>query len=108
MKFDHTHASLSVPSVNIIHGCYQYTSDLKLTVTSSPSPFRTWPMYQSPIKLEELTPFLTRHPDQALASYIHMGLLTGFRIGYSHNRAHLRSRTTNHPSALGNMKVVDE
>ena len=32
----------------------------------------------------------------------------GFRIGYSRNRAHLRSRSTNHPSALGNMKVVDE
>jgi hypothetical protein len=81
---------------------------MKLLTTSSSSPHRAWPTYQSPIKLEQLVPFLNRHPDQALASYIHMGLLTGFRIGYSHNRAHLRSRTTNHPSALGNMKVVDE
>ena len=100
---------MSLPTANIIQGRYRYTSDLlKLSITSSPSPYCTWPMYQFPIKLDELTPFLTRHPDQALASYIHMGLLTGFRIGYSHNHAHLHSRNINHPSALANKKVVDE
>ena len=37
-----------------------------------------------------------------------MGLLMGFRIGYSHNRAHLRLPNTNHPSVRINKKVVDE
>lgn len=37
-----------------------------------------------------------------------MGLLTGFRIGYSQNHANLRSRNLNHPSALGNKQVVDK
>ena len=32
----------------------------------------------------------------------------GFQIRYSHNRANLRSRNLNHPSALENKQVVDE
>jgi hypothetical protein len=56
------------------------------------------PLANIPIP-HKVGPFLNRHPDQALASYIHMGLLRGFRIGYRHNRANLRSRTTNHPSS---------
>ena len=98
----HTHTGMSLPTANILHGHYRYTSDLlRLSTTSSPSHYRTWPMYHSPIKLDELPPFLSRHPDQALASYIHMGLPMGFRIGYSHNRANQRSQNLNHPSALG-------
>ena len=62
-------------------------------------------MHPSPIKLEELAPFLNR---QVLSSYIHMSLLMGFRIGYSHNHAHKRSCTNNHPSVLGNKKFVDK
>lgn len=105
--FAHTHADLSLPTANIIHGYYQYTSNLvKLSTTSSPSPYCTWPLYHSPIKLDELAPFLNSHPDQALASYIHVGLPTGFRIGYSLNCANLRSHNLNHPSTLGNNKQV--
>ena len=37
-----------------------------------------------------------------------MGLVTGFRIGYSRNWTELRSRNANHPSALSNQQVVDE
>ena len=105
----HTQAGMFLPAANIIQGHYQYTADLlQLSATSSPSPHLHWPMYHSPIKVDGIIPFLTRHPDQALASYIHTGLLTGFRVGYSLNRAQLRSRNVNHPSALANSKIVDE
>ena len=105
----HTQVGMSLPAANILQGHYRYTSDLlKLSAASSPSLHHNWPIYQSPINLDQISPFLSRHPDQALASYIHMGLLTGFRIGYSLNRVHLRSRNANHPSALQNGKVVDD
>lgn len=106
---NHTCSTISLPSANIIHGQYRYIADLlHLATASSHSPYRTWPAYHSPIKMDQLAPFLASHPDQALASYIQMGLLTGFRIGYSRNRAQMRSRNTNHPSALRNKEVVDD
>ena len=37
-----------------------------------------------------------------------MGLLMGFRIGYTQDRAQIRCRHTNHPSALNNKTVVDD
>ena len=103
------HSVISLPSAGITQDRYQYTADLlKLSATTSSTTHSDWPRYQSPIKLDQLAPFLARHPDQALASYIHMGLLNGFRIGYSCCRTQLRSRNTNHPSALANTKVVDD
>lgn len=68
----------------------------------------TWPTYQSPIKLQELAPFLQCHPDQAFASYIHTGLANGFHVGFTHDRARLRSRGKNHPSSLANGSVIDQ
>ena len=93
--------ALSLPSASIYQDHYRYTEDL-LTLSASsslPAP-QPWPTYQSPIKLRELAPFLCRHPDQAFASYIHSGLVTGFRIGFTHDRAQLRSRGRNSPPVL--------
>ena len=101
--------TIFLPSANIIQHRYLYTSDLlKLATNSSRPPYQTWPLYRSPIELDQLAPFLANHPDQALASYIHMGLLSGFRIGYTHNRTQLCSCNANHPSALNNKEVVDD
>ena len=103
------HSAISMPSANIICGRYRYVEELcQLSATTSPSPHQSWPTYQSPIKLDHLAPFLASHPDQVLAAYIRIGLTFGFRIGYSRDRARLRSRNSNHPSALANETVVDE
>ena len=102
-------SAIDLPPANIIQGRYVYTADLlQLATLSSCPPCQTWPTYQTPIKLDLIAPFLSSHPDQTFASYIHMVLLTGFRIGYNCDRAQLRSRKANHPSALQNKRVVDE
>ena len=100
---------MTVPAANIFGSHYRYTTHLmELSASSSPSPHCAWPTYQSPIKLDQLAPFIARHPDRALASYIQRGLQTGFKIGYSQDRACLRSHSINHPSALQNQAVVDD
>lgn len=100
---------ISLPSAGIFQDHYRYTDDLlRLSASSSTSIPHHWTTYQSPIKLEELAPFLCIHPDQALASYIRTGLSTGFRVGFNHDRAQLRSRGKNHPSALANPTVIDQ
>lgn len=105
----HTQEGVTVPAANIFGSRYRYTADLlELSSISSPSSYSDWPTYQSPIKLDQLAPFLDRHPDRALAAYIQRGLISGFKVGYSHNRAHLRSRNINHPSARHNQTVVDD
>ena len=81
---------------------------MELSAGSSPSPHCAWPTYHSPIKLDQLAPFIARHPDGALASYIQRGLQTSFKIGYSQDRACLRSHNINHSSALQNQAVVDD
>ena len=103
------HAQCSLPAANIRQGHYQYTPDLlHLATTSSRAPYQSWQLYRSPIRLDLMAPFLNSHPDQAFASYIHMGLLMGFRIGNTQDRAQIRCRHTNHPSALNNKTVVDD
>ena len=100
--------TVSVPSAGVFQGHYRYTDDLlKLSATSTSSPSQDWPTYKSPIKLDELGPFLTCHPDQTFASYILSGLANGFRVGFSRDRAHLKSRGKNHPSSLAHSAVVD-
>ena len=92
-----------------MNGKYQYTSDLaQLSATSSPSPIQHWPRYRSPIRLDELAPFLARHPDQTFATFIHGGLSAGFRIGFTNDRANLTALGRNHPSALANEAVIDD
>ena len=100
---------LSLPAAGISHNCYNYTEDLlTLSASSSASPPQTWPPYKSPIKLEVLSPFLCSHSDQAFAAYIRTGLQTGFRIGFTSERSHLRSRGRNHPSAQDHREVIDQ
>ena len=72
------------------------------------SPVYPWPRYHTPIQLQNLSPFLACHPDQAFASYIYNGLTAGFRIGFSQQTTQLRSRSSNHPSSLSNRAVVEE
>lgn len=99
----------SLPSANLSQGHYRYTGDLlRLSAAINPSPHLTWPVYKSPINIDGLVPFLTRHPDKSFAIYIQTGLTSGFRIGYSNGRSQLRSRQSNHPSALANESVIDE
>ena len=105
----HMYPAIALPPANINQGRYLYTADLlRLATISSHPPYQCWPTYKSPIKLESIASFLASHPDQAFAAYIHMGLLTGFRIGYSQDRMQLCLRHVNHPSALMNKTVVDE
>ena len=58
--------------------------------------------------MERLRPFIDSHPDAAFASYILDGLSNGFRIGFDYRHSQLRTRGSNHPSALANGQVVDE
>ena len=100
---------MSVPAANMVNGKYRCTTDLAhLSATSSPSPNEHWPRYRSPIHLDELTPFLARHPDQAFAAFIHVGLSAGFRIDFTDDRANLTARGRNHLSTLANEAVIDD
>ena len=102
-------AALSLAPANIVQGHYRYIDDLlQLSTTSSPAPSQDWLTYHSPIKLGELPRVLASHPDQAFAAFIKEGLAHGFRVGYSHDRSQLRSRSSNHPSASANRQVMDE
>ena len=65
-----------------------------------------WPTCPSPVRLSNWLEFLRCHPDQTFASYIHSGLLSGFRIGYNRQAPHLKSASKNHPSAPANAMVV--
>ena len=105
----HAREGITVPAANIFGSRYRYTAHLlELSAISSPSSYTAWPTYPSPIKLDQLAPFIASHPDRSLASYIQRGLLSGFKIGYSRDRACLRSRNINHPSARHNQAVVDD
>ena len=102
-------SAITLPAANIYQGRYRYTLNLVRLATASSHPLcQTWPIYQSPIKLDLIIPFRDSHPDPAFAAYIHMGLLMGFRIGYAQDRLQLRCHTMNHPSALTNEAVVHE
>lgn len=99
---------LFLPCANIVGGRYRYTNELlSLATAVAPQP-RTWPRYSSPVRVELLHPFVAAHPDQAYATYIADGLSNGFRIGFNHRQAPLRSRRRNHPSCQSNPRVVSE
>ena len=103
------HNTISLPCANIIQGRYRYIDDLvQLATVSTHSPVYPWPRYHTPIQLQNLSPFLACHPDQAFASYIYNGLTAGFRIGFGQESTRLRSRDSNHPSSLSNRAVVEE
>lgn len=85
-----------------------YTSDLfglAAAVPAHSSP--AWPTYKTPIRVENLVPYLESHPDAAFSSYIHEGLCNGFRVGFDYHNATLHKRGANHPSVFSNEKVVD-
>ena len=66
-----------------------------------------WPTYKTPIRVENLVPYLESHPDAAFSSSIHEGLCNGFRVGFDYHNATLHKRGANHPSVFTNEKVVD-
>ena len=74
---------ISVESANIVAGLYAYTRDLlqldRFTDASNPP---LWSVPPSPLCLANWTEFIAAHPDQVYASYVQMGLLSGFRIGF--------------------------
>ena len=88
---------ISVESANIVSGGYAYTRDLlqldKFTVASNPP---SWSVPPSPLCLANWTEFIAAHPDQKYASYVHTGLLSGYRIGFDRLSVPLQSSTRNH------------
>ena len=92
---------------NVRCGCYIYMEDLvKLDECRDPACPVQWPTCPSPVRLSNWLEFLRCHPDQTFASYIHSGLLSGFRIGYNRQAPRLKSAAKNHPSAPANAMVV--
>ncbi len=51
---------------------------------------------------------LEGHPDQVLVREILRGIKEGFKVGYDHTRAPLRTQGTNMPSATEHSSVVEE
>ena len=99
----------SLPLMGVVGSRYQYTSDLLALEACIPPTLRqpvSWPVYQSPIIMHNLVPFLRRHPDQEFARYIYDGFTHGFRIGFNWDRTRLRSRLRNHPSSSENPIVL--
>ena len=104
-----TGQAISLPSASIVNGRYRYMDDLsQLSAGSTSHINHRWPRYYTPIRVENLCPFLAAHPDQTFAAYIYEGLTAGFRIGYSDPQPYLQSRVSNHPSSLANEVVVQE
>ena len=62
----------------------------------------SWSVPPSPLCLAKWTEFIAAHPDQEYASYVHTGLLSGFRIGFDCRSVFLQSSTRNHPLAFEN------
>ena len=86
----YTLVGVTVCATNIFGRHYCYTTHfMELSASSSPTSHCVWLTYQSPIK--QLAPFIARHPDRALASY----MPAGFKIRYSYDRACLRSCNIN-------------
>ena len=59
------------------------------------------------MRLDNLPPYLSCHPDQSFASYIRRGFVEGFRIGFDRSAVSLHSDHRNHPSSLANPAVVE-
>ena len=98
--------AISLPCANIFNGRYRYLEDLmQLSAAATPSQDLRWPQYHTPIEMDRLSVFLSSHPDQAFAAYIHQGLTHGFRIGFNSSFTQLQSRSSNHPSALANGSI---
>ena len=81
---------ISVKSANTVSGRYAYTRDpLQLLMLA------TLHQGQSLICLAKETEFIAAHPDQEYASYVHTGLLSGFRMGFDCCSGSLQSFTRN-------------
>ena len=99
----------SLPLMGVVGGHYWYTADLlALDSCVHPQPIlpATWPLCPSPVNLQNLVPFLMRHPDQRFAQYICQGFTSGFQVGYNWSRARLRASQRNHPSSQENPSVL--
>ena len=68
----------------------------------------SWSRSPSPILVDQLTHFLSSHPDTEFVAFILRGMMHGFRIGFNRSHGHLHSLSANHPSSLANGTVVDE
>ena len=94
--------------MGIVGSRYIYTQDLlsleSHQSTQSPLQCSRGP---SPLTLDRLQVYLSRHPDQQFSSYVSRGLWNGFHIGFSH-LSPLRPATHNHPSASENPSVITD
>ena len=94
---------------NIVQGSYRYMLDLVgIEACIDPTPFAPWAVFCPPICLNNWSHVLASHPDQRFAAYIFNGFSAGFHIGYDRSLNRLRSRSSNHPSASCNPRVVQD
>ncbi len=101
--------SWSLPLMGVVDNRYRYSADLQLLESCTPLLSRlpvTWPLCPTPVSTQNLLPFLSQHPDQDFAHYIHNGFAFGFRIGFDRSRTALRANVRNHPSSLENPAVL--
>ena len=97
-----------MPAGNIREGCYRYIGDLLCLDSYIPVEQQIqWPRGPTPMQLDNLSPYLSCHPDQSFASYIRRGFVEGFRIGFDRSAVSLHSDHRNHPSSLANPAVVE-
>lgn len=101
--------STSFPPANVFRGMYRYTRDLLQLDSCHPqSVLSLQSCSPSPIVIDQLSYFLSSHPDVTFAAFIMRGMTHGFRIGFDRSHGRLRSLTANHPSSLANGAVVEE
>ncbi len=92
--------------MGIVDGHYRYTQDLlQLEAKHTTSLCPSLPRGPTPLILEALSVYLTCHPDQLFASYLHHGLCHGFHIGFDRSSP-LRTVSHNHPSSEDNPSIV--
>ena len=62
--------SISLPCASIVNGRYRYMDDLlRLLAGSTSHVDHGWPRYCTPIRVDNLCPFLASHPDQTRDKY---------------------------------------
>ena len=92
--------------MGVVDSHYRYTQDLLALESCTPHISPNWCIRgPSPLRLNLLAPYLSRHPDPRFAEYVAHGLSYGFHIGFS-RALPLRPATRNHPSSTDKPMVI--